>query len=1379
MSEHEHLSNYQNVGSDKKKTSRLVRFPILDRSLEQNRPLERPEPRLALKALGIRSITDLEKFLPYRHARLLIAAGKNEVTLPDIAEILNAEYVDRPLSESAIWPIRALRGLAKIHAAALERAGIHTIADIAELGSYVDRMFSHGNEPNGFYEPPSAPAELLPSITGAISTSKRYSNFVKNMDIRGLRFGLDLECIEYSPLAHKHAVLNPDIKDLILKIKPETPELKTLIKKLHPLIADAEPYGLGEIFTKQECPVIYLGYLISHKQEWINLGTYLGDVKKSISLAPGESRQIAFLDWDRRQTMDRTEDTGKEEQLRSTVVHSRALEEITQAVAIEQQLGGTETEASTSTLALSAVGSAALAGGLAGGAGGALIGGGIGSIIEPGGGTAIGAGIGGLLGGAIGLAGGAVYTSSQLLGTIMATSEGDREIAAELNQRITQSTQQNSGLIQSLYSTIVLDDVQAEQVQASTRNITNYNHMHTLNIMYYEVLQHYLTHTHVTKVEPLIFLPYRYMNFTGFKFIRDYWDVIREYLDDDLKMQGDTFFADENGPSMPDLIPVPPEPVPPTIPEPARIENLVIDLFYDAKDVWGYTGSELGLNVKDKAGEEYKGDRIFLDKPAQGEGHAYYAEYKFDFIYNAHLIDKVVISKKEEKSSDLNFKIRIRTGQVRRGSNIIEDLSGQVIVTNKKIKASEGNGDFGYTWRPIVGYESELADLMREYERLVQEREDAKAENQGRQQAYDQLVKDKDRFKARLENIIVRRRHYFTRIILNAMESEQLKGLLDRLLVYAEEDANLKIPLHAIAHTQPIAMTSGAFVLKLKRFTPEYARRLAPLLGMQEGTKVDPLININLRDLLRHSVAIRDLEQEFQDPENDDIAHVYLPTGGLFAEALLGQANSAEYHNLERHSNWQDTPIPHQPTAIEPVSLASRAQQQSLSVTEPTSNLNLVNAPQFPDPTGMSGILAAIQNGSMFRDMSKAAELAGMLDNLMALSGQMGQAASQMTGEAAQEAMQSAVQMGQMASKLAEQIFQQAMSQAGNAYKNRTDKGATIKALKDNLPEGPGREQAIRETLGIPNETPGTNGTGNNGALPDTPSPDGPVTDEKPVDKGPLTTDLPALPEPGQVIEVEPQPSEAARIADERVTELIQQGGAADKAEMVEISLEWYNDSVLPRLQQASNDDRFLIPALREWLDWLEKMNLQGIDPASYSGDPNLAAEENEARIWATGGLQNAVLQASQRAIETNNLDYFGDAIYWSSLAEMWGLATDVNRLQIYDVIDDFPLKVDIFDIQYPPEVPLDEPITFSAKAALQIGDNPHILQPALFWQLDVTEGNISGLSSGQTNSNGGFSTVITRASDNNYELTVTVIFKDGPQDFKTTTHTFRPALPS
>src|SRR5688572_31339603 len=50
------------------------------------------------------------------------------------------------------------------------------------------------------------------------------------------------------------------------------------------------------------------------------------------------------------------------------------------------------------------------------------------------------------------------------------------------------------------------------------------------------------------------------------------------------------------------------------------------------------------------------------------------------------------------------------------------------------------------------------------------------------------------------------------------------------------------------------------------------------------------------------------------DSRREDL--VPLPTGGVFAEAVLGRSNSAEKLDVTRFWNWQDSPPPFAPPAI-------------------------------------------------------------------------------------------------------------------------------------------------------------------------------------------------------------------------------------------------------------------------------------------------------------------------------------------------------------------------------------------------------------------------------------------------------------------------------
>src|SRR5947209_11384700 len=189
-------------------------------------------------------------------------------------------------------------------------------------------------------------------MTGAIGTSVRFATFVRDVELHELGIKANPVCVVPLPIS---------------------PQLK-------------HPGSLSDIFENQKCPVVRLGYICDHRQRWINLGTNLGEVVHSLSLAPGESRNIAHVNWRRRQLTSLEEHTTTAERLTATFIQNRAVEEITSAVAKEHQAGQTQTESNTAATA----GGFVAAGAVVGGAAGAILG----TLAEPGGGTAIGAAVG-------------------------------------------------------------------------------------------------------------------------------------------------------------------------------------------------------------------------------------------------------------------------------------------------------------------------------------------------------------------------------------------------------------------------------------------------------------------------------------------------------------------------------------------------------------------------------------------------------------------------------------------------------------------------------------------------------------------------------------------------------------------------------------------------------------------------------------------------------------------------------------------------------------------------------------------------------------------------------------------------------------------------
>ncbi|MEO8000813.1 MAG: hypothetical protein ABI644_02975, partial [Arenimonas sp.] len=465
-----------------------------------------------LNRMGFRNLRDLLDYEPLQNARTLTAVARGLLPKPVLLDFVTSAYSSKDAAEAVAWPISALQAITDEQLKAFTSLGVKTIGDLSQLGNEADEIVLASLQDNGFRERPSAPAQLMPGMVGSIASSVKFTTFVRDLDLRHLNIKAHKDCIVALPIGG--SIKNSGV--------------------------------LTDIFETMNCPVVHLGYMCDHRQRWINLGTHLGEVVHSVSLAPGESRNIAMVNWRRRQLASRNERTNTREQLSAEFVQNRALEEITTAVAREHQAGRTQTEANTSVTAASFVAAGAVVGGIAGGI--------VGTLVEPIGGTIVGAAIGAGAGVA---AGGLVYSGSQALGMIEADTGGNRNIVADVQQRIALSTSQNASVVRSLWSTVVVEDAQAEGIDAKTSNVSNYNHMHALNIEYFEVLQHHLVRIELERVQPLLFLPFTFLDFTHFNFIRDYWEVVRLHIEDEtLREQGDTYFVTEKKPEAPDLLTV-------------------------------------------------------------------------------------------------------------------------------------------------------------------------------------------------------------------------------------------------------------------------------------------------------------------------------------------------------------------------------------------------------------------------------------------------------------------------------------------------------------------------------------------------------------------------------------------------------------------------------------------------------------------------------------------------------------------------------------------------------------------------------------------------------------------------------------------------------
>ncbi|HSI33494.1 MAG TPA: hypothetical protein VK986_07885 [Tepidisphaeraceae bacterium] len=226
---------------------------------------------------------------------------------------------------------------------------------------------------------------------------------------------------------------------------------------------------------------------------WRADGYSLGDLLYSLPLGPGQKKQIAVVDWERRESARRDELTGFDESLSNLMVHDRDISEIVNVSLRENNKGS----------------SSAFTGGYGQGSGAA------------GSGSYGGMSLGAVVGQAFGMG----------FGTSEASMSAARTLAADSLQKVRDTTFQAASAVRSLRSTVIHTVSQGEQVTVTTEVIANHNHCHAMTIQYFEVLRHFKVTQELGMVQECLFVPLRMTDFDESRALR-WQDTLRARLRD-------------------------------------------------------------------------------------------------------------------------------------------------------------------------------------------------------------------------------------------------------------------------------------------------------------------------------------------------------------------------------------------------------------------------------------------------------------------------------------------------------------------------------------------------------------------------------------------------------------------------------------------------------------------------------------------------------------------------------------------------------------------------------------------------------------------------------------------------------------------------------
>lgn len=750
------------------------------------------------------------------------------------------------------------------------------------------------------------------------------------------------------------ALQNPSLTDWRLSPASFAASPKTLVgengcEELVPANLALQEFVLRQVVRLTDVPQgfgvpagIKAAYVDEYKVSWFSLGHSLGEILYSLPLAPGETVKLAVIDWSWDSLTKRDETTKLTEEVLHQTHRDRTITETVKAGLKELQHGN------------SFMGGTASA---AGGSGGANL-------------------------GVVGL--GAAVGNTWSLGGSTATSDGSRDLAAENVQRLNDSFSQASSSQRELNSTVVIQARQEEKESIQTRTFSNYNHSHTLTVLYYEVLRHYRVTVEWVRRRPavLLKLPARLATLDDPSLVRHRFLLERFLLDPTMKAGFDALEKRDSIAHHQAVHGINPA-APVTAPWwEGDVELELFELCLRAPDdtinnitVYVITAEDHARSKKNELHYVYKGSRgagpnYSAHNINSGERmetndaentNEYWTFLKLAGQPNDGESKRIkwndVLGFQIEKWGETQYRIDLLAirGWDRFGF-VVNFTEGKVPVNLYIDDEEPGSTTFSAIKRPGPRPAPPAPVLSPDKSLSAEE-------------AY-QLKRLRDHVAAHID-------HYASVIQLGTNETQ----------IARQFEAVPWAPGTMDDHVDPTPLdVFGSYVAY------PLAKRLT---GVDDTVVVDIAAALNGNDPARRQWAAERLAA-MSDADRQSVLERLplasakserlnsMATRGVFAEGKLGHCNVSEEIDNTRFWKWEEHPIPIEAPDINPVTpIQPTPQQVSATPTAfPQSLVNIVNPSPAPDPTGLTAALSLLGTPNIFRDMSGKQEVADLLKKL-------------------------------------------------------------------------------------------------------------------------------------------------------------------------------------------------------------------------------------------------------------------------------------------------------------------------------------------------------------------------------------------------------------
>lgn len=664
------------------------------------------------------------------------------------------------------------------------------------------------------------------------------------------------------------------------------------------------------------------GHLLHFKQEWMPDGYSIGDLVYSLPLAPGQKKQIAVLDWERRESAANSQSLDYEESLNNSLVRDRDISEVISGTLTENIRGNSK----------------ANTGGIGFGLGSSVMG------IIPGVGS---------FGSLLGISGGTSSSGAS------SSQNSNRESTANSLQSISDRTQQAASVVRSQRATVVQTVSQGERVQATAESVANYNHCHAITIQYFEVLRHFSVRNRLAGVQECLFVPLQMAPFDLDKCLR--W---RNALEKHL-------FRRELGAGFEAV---------------ARIQNEKESPFENYYDSIGFPRKNFAEQaIRRYSGELFMEFSFFNLKAAKVDDEivSFFAHFgiSLDGLRDKQISDQELamhvgpraieylldaFTLETDKGVDLKLDLTLlssfRQGAVLRISlrqrantpgNIARD---QIEAINIKLNlnklSAQAAGNLAQFQDKYMKIRLRTASLRYSTDNTAGSLLDGRVDNDifaGSDGAYittpltaAELRNPRGEDVNAANNLLHHLNEnleYYHKCLFFDMTPERRFMLLDGIIAPGKA---LGRSVASVVENRVIGIAGNSLIMPV-----------AP------GYQLDPTIDETF-----------DLFAQYYHEEPEPM-RVSMPTKGIYAEAVIGKCNSCEEKDETRFWRWEESHIPDSPnTQILPLNTDTRrADPGNLQAKDFSSPVvNIQNAPNLPDSAGLQNLMQLLGKGDAFRD---------------------------------------------------------------------------------------------------------------------------------------------------------------------------------------------------------------------------------------------------------------------------------------------------------------------------------------------------------------------------------------------------------------------------